>query len=58
MKDLKFDLKSARTQRLEADKFGILLDIWNKFIENCVISYKSGENLVVNEQLFFVQSQV
>ncbi|GBM34030.1 hypothetical protein AVEN_162212-1 [Araneus ventricosus] len=26
--------------------------IWNKFRDNCAISYKPGENLVVDEQLF------
>jgi hypothetical protein len=52
MKNLRFDLKSTRTQRLETDKFAMFSDIWNKFIENCALSYKPGENLVVDEQLF------
>ncbi|XP_035228790.1 piggyBac transposable element-derived protein 4-like [Stegodyphus dumicola] len=52
MKYLRFDLKSTRTQRLESDKFALFSDIWNKFIRNCAISYKPGENLVVDEQLF------
>lgn len=30
----------------------MFLDIWNKFIENCVIFFKPGECAVVNEQLF------
>ncbi|KFM63748.1 hypothetical protein X975_01648, partial [Stegodyphus mimosarum] len=52
MKYLRFDLKSTWTQHLESYKFSLFSDIWNKFIENCVISYKARENLVVDEQLF------
>ncbi|XP_035226305.1 piggyBac transposable element-derived protein 4-like [Stegodyphus dumicola] len=52
MKYLRFELKSTRTQRLENDKFALFFDIWNKFIQNCENSYKPGENLVVDEQLF------
>ena len=30
----------------------MFLDVWNNVIENCAISYKPGENLVVDKQLF------
>lgn len=52
MKYLRFDLKSNRSQRLKTDKFAMFSDIWNKFIGNCATSYKPGENLVVDEQLY------
>lgn len=43
MKKLRFNRKSVRTQHLEM-MFVLFSDIWNIFIENCVISYKPVEN--------------
>ncbi|GBN43991.1 hypothetical protein AVEN_174310-1 [Araneus ventricosus] len=52
MENLRFGLKPTMTQRLETDKFAMVSDICNKFIDNCATSYKLGENLVVDERLF------
>lgn len=52
MKNLRFDFNLTRTKRVEIDKFIMLLGMWNKFIENCVTSYKPRRNLALNKQLF------
>lgn len=51
-KNLSFDLKSTRIQRLETDKISVLSDIWDKLIKESDVSYKSEENVVVEDQLF------
>ncbi|CAK1600205.1 unnamed protein product [Parnassius mnemosyne] len=52
MKYLRFDLRKTRNTRLYTDKFAMVSDIWNKFIENCEMCYIPGENMTVEEQLF------
>lgn len=52
MKYLRFDMKSTRSERLQTDPFAHISYIWNTFIENCLMNYKPGENIVVDEQLF------
>ena len=52
MKYLRFDLRSTRSFRIKADKFAMVSEIWNRFIDNCVTCYKPGPNITVDEQLF------
>ena len=48
----RFDMRSTRLSRLQTDKFGLISAIWDKFLENCIVFYKPGENITVDEQLF------
>lgn len=48
---LRFDEKSSRAQRIPADKFALISEIWNKFVENCLRCYRPCENITVDEQL-------
>lgn len=52
MRYLRFDIRSDRCHRLLTDKFALVSDIWNPFVENCLASYRPGPNLTVDEQLF------
>ncbi|XP_042911628.1 piggyBac transposable element-derived protein 4-like [Parasteatoda tepidariorum] len=52
MRFLRFDIKSTRSDRLQTDKFALVSDVWNRFIENCKTNYTPGPNLTVDEQLF------
>lgn len=52
MRYIRFDIKSTRKQRLAEDKFALVSEIWNPFIENCISNYNPGENLTIDEQLF------
>lgn len=49
---LRFDFRNTRSERLKTDKFALVSKIWNKFIENCRLTYVPGENLTADEQLF------
>ncbi|XP_035283504.1 uncharacterized protein LOC118232545 [Anguilla anguilla] len=37
---------------LQTDKFSLVSDVWNKFVQNSIACYKPGANITVNEQLF------
>ena len=52
LKFIRFDVRSTRSQRLMTDKFALVSTMWNRFIENCKASYRPGENITINEQLF------
>lgn len=52
MRFLRFDVRATRSVRLQTDKFALASDPWNRFISNCQICYKPGENIAVDEQLF------
>ena len=52
MRFLRFDMRCTRLSRLQTDKFALISAVWDKFIENCVVCYKPGENITVDEQLF------
>lgn len=41
-----------RYQRWKTDKFALISEVWNKFIENRQNSYKPLAKITVNEQLF------
>ena len=49
---LRFDEKTTRSTRLQTDKFALASKMWNKFIENCKICYRPGQNITIDEQLF------
>lgn len=51
MKYLRFDLKSERRKNLETDKFCLVSNLWNSFIENCQKAYIPHENITIDEQL-------
>lgn len=52
MKIPRTELKSTGTQCLETDTFPMFSDILNKGIKICAISFKTGEDLDMDEQLF------
>ncbi|KAF2888432.1 hypothetical protein ILUMI_17741, partial [Ignelater luminosus] len=49
---LRFDIKNSRSERLKTDKFALVSETWNTFIENCLFCYKQGQDVTVDEQLF------
>ena len=49
---LRFDLKTTRSERLINDKFCLISEIWDMFIENSILCYKPGPFITVDEQLF------
>ena len=48
---LRFDDKSTRAQRKEADRFTHVREIWDFFISNCSENYDPGQNVTIDEQL-------
>ena len=44
--------QSTRLSLLQTDKFALISVVWDKFIENCIVCYKPGENITVDKQLF------
>lgn len=48
---IRFDIRNTRSQRLATDKFALASEIWNPFIENCILCYKPGEYIAIDEQL-------
>lgn len=52
MRLIRFDMRNTRSQRLATDKFALASEIWNPFIENCILCYKPGEHIAIDEQLF------
>jgi hypothetical protein len=45
-------MKRTRSQRLPCDKFALASEVWQRFIGNCFLCYRLGENLTGDEQLF------
>ena len=58
MNFLRFDMQSIRKSRLQMDKFALISAVWDKFLENCIVCYKPGENIAVDEQLFLTKTQI
>ncbi|KAJ8881613.1 hypothetical protein PR048_018099 [Dryococelus australis] len=54
---IRFDVKSSKPGRLEQDKFTLVSDIWNRFISNSISSYKPGDDITVDEQLFLTKAK-
>ena len=52
MKHLRFDGFFSRRQRTETDKFGLIFEVWNCFMENCKKCYVPNCDLTIDEQLF------
>lgn len=52
MRFIRFDKKHERSQRLKSNKFALISEIWDRFIENSQNCYKPGAYLTVDEQLF------
>ena len=46
---LRFDMRSIRSIRLQADKFALVSDLWNRFVDNCISSYKPGPNIAIDQ---------
>ena len=51
------DLRSTRSARLQTDKFALISDIWNRFVDNSISCYKPGENITIDDQLFSTKSR-
>ena len=52
MKHLRFDNCSTRRERRQEDKFCLISEIWNNFIENCKKCFVPSFDLTIDEQLF------
>lgn len=52
MRFLRFDDRDSRARRKETDKFCLVSELWNKFVENCLACYRPDENITVDEQLY------
>ena len=52
-----FDLRNTRSARLQTDKFALIPDIWNRFVDNSISCCKPGENITIDEQLFPTKSR-
>ena len=57
MRFLRFDVRSTRSARLQTDKFALISDIWNRFVDNSISCYKPGDNITIDEQLFPTKSR-
>ena len=57
MSFLRFDWNSTMLARLQTDKFAVVSDIWNKFVDISISCYKPGENIMIDEQLFPTKSR-
>lgn len=51
MRYLRFDDKSSRSSRAENDKFALIRDVWERFVENSQACYKPFYELTIDEQL-------
>ncbi|KAK9702364.1 Transposase IS4 [Popillia japonica] len=52
MRLVRFDTRNTRSQRLATAKLALASVIWNPFIANCILCYKPGEDIAIDEQLF------
>ena len=52
MKHLRFDDFFSRRQRRKTDKFCLISEVWNCFIENCEKCYVPNCDLTIDEQRF------
>ena len=48
---LRFDDKSTRAQRKEVDKLAPIRDIFDEFVENCILNYNPSEYVTIDEML-------
>ena len=54
---IRFDVRSSRIQRVQSDKFPLISTIWNRFIKNCILCYRPGAKITVDEQVFPTKSR-
>lgn len=52
MRFLRFDKKETRRTRLQENKFALVAEVWEKFVQNSIACYKPGADITVDEQLF------
>lgn len=57
MRFLRFDQKDTRAQRLEENKFALANEMWDSFVSNCVLSYKPGADITIDEQLLSTKAR-
>ena len=57
MRFLRFHLRSTRSARLQTDKFAVISNIWNRFVDKIISGYKLEENNTIHEQLFPTKSR-
>lgn len=48
----RFDIKPTCRNWTKQDKFVMISEVWNPFVENCTSYYKPGQNITINKQLF------
>lgn len=51
MRNIRFDEKCNRSERLLRDKFALASDLWNPFVENYIKCFNPFEDLTIDEQL-------
>lgn len=54
---IRFDKRTERSRRLQTNKFALVSEIWDKFIENSQTCYQPGQNITVDEQLFSTKAR-
>ena len=57
MQYLKFDVRGTRRERLKNDKFALMSDVWQMFINNSRNCYIPSSNLTVDEQLLATKAR-
>ena len=57
MRFLRFDDRNSRKTRVSTDKFALIRDVWDRFIENCQASYRPSAELTIDEQLLTSRSR-
>ncbi|KAK7925721.1 hypothetical protein WMY93_008031 [Mugilogobius chulae] len=51
MRFLRLDQKETRNARLESNKFALASEVWESFVSNCILCYKPGPDITIDEQL-------
>lgn len=54
---IRFDKKTQRSEKLCTDKFTLISETWNRFINNSQACYKLYENISIDEQLFLTKAR-
>ena len=57
LRSLRFDVRGTRSSRLQTDKFALVSEAWNGFIQNSIACYNPGDNNTVDEQLFLTKAR-
>ncbi|KAK6300284.1 hypothetical protein J4Q44_G00283820 [Coregonus suidteri] len=58
MRYLRFDTREIRRPMTNSNKFAVVSEVWNAFVQNCVACYKPGLNISVEEQWFLTSGEV